>query len=133
MSCCCNGVLLSWQPAAATAQWEELIYDCQHAQTVGFVQMQGMVAPHMADPHWGAHASAMLNGTMFRQPPGGGHDDKCVSLQEHTSFMAHSSQSLCWQATVQCHGALARRIERPTEVAELADHSLWLSATRLLP
>ena len=40
------------------------------------MSVQAMVAPHMADLHWGAHASAMINGAMFRQPPGGGHDDK---------------------------------------------------------
>ena len=91
---CCNCGLLSCQPAAASTDWEEEGH-CQHVRTLDDVHMQGMVAPHMADPNWGAHASAMLNGTIFRQPPGGGHDDKCVPSAARTSSRAqHSKVSL---------------------------------------
>lgn len=40
------------------------------------ISVQGMIAPHMNDPNWGAHATAMINGNMFRQPVGGRNDDK---------------------------------------------------------
>lgn len=32
--------------------------------------------PAVQDPHWGAHARAIAQGTMWQQPRGGGHDDK---------------------------------------------------------
>jgi hypothetical protein len=34
------------------------------------------VADHVPDPRWGAHAARIMDGSMWRQPPGGGHDDK---------------------------------------------------------
>ena len=38
--------------------------------------LQGIVQEHSNDARWGAHASAILNGTMWQPPRAGGHDDK---------------------------------------------------------
>jgi hypothetical protein len=93
-------LLLLRQPFAAAALegggYEARI--SQHSQPMSIVPVQAMVAPHMADPHWGAHAIAMINGPMFRHPPGGGHDDKCVDVREWKSPHVHSSAQgvPCW-------------------------------------
>ncbi|KAK9812774.1 hypothetical protein WJX72_003468 [[Myrmecia] bisecta] len=38
--------------------------------------LQGIVADHVGDQRWGAHAQAIVNGTMWKPPGNGGHDDK---------------------------------------------------------
>lgn len=48
----------------------------RYGSTTGSWRVQGLVQQHTGDPRWGAHAQAIMQGSMWKPPGNGGHDDR---------------------------------------------------------
>jgi hypothetical protein len=53
-----------------------------------FAFRQAIVSEHTNDGRWGAHAAAILAGTMWKPPRAGGHDDKAHPPIHPTRYSA---------------------------------------------
>lgn len=47
-----------------------------------------MVAEHVHHPRWGAHAQRIMDGSMWKPPRAGGHDDKAHPPIHPTRYSA---------------------------------------------
>jgi DNA topoisomerase IA len=53
-----------------------------------YAHRQAIVSEHTNDGRWGAHAAAILAGTMWKPPRAGGHDDKAHPPIHPTKYSA---------------------------------------------
>ena len=111
-------VLLPHQPAAANAEWEEEVIDCQHAQTLAVCNCRGWsrrtwqtrIGEHMRLPCStaqcsGSHPAAV---TMTSAPRLGTHTQAAVQ--------SPSRSSRCY-ATVECGRTLLWQERQPTSTS----------------
>ncbi|CAD7703588.1 unnamed protein product, partial [Ostreobium quekettii] len=52
------------------------------------IDIRSLVNEHVQDNRWGAHAQSILDGTMWKPPRGGGHDDKAHPPIHPTRYSA---------------------------------------------